>query len=722
MTNKTNEPIRILVADDEPVVLDLYNKILLKPGKKTASSIELNALEEELFGTSARTGAYTEPEYELVCCNQGDKAVSAAREALHTDKPFAIAFLDVRMPPGPNGVDTAEKIRSIDPFIQIAIVTGFSDIDPEEISERIQPPDRLLYVQKPFHPHEMRQFVSTLSARWRAEKMLIDINSRLEQTINERTRELREANEDLKKEILTRKQAEDEIRESRESLQVILDNLPFGLMIVGMDKKIRHINGPALDLMGHTSQEDVIGKICHKTFCPSEEGNCPIIDQGQKMERSERYILTKSGKYVPIIKSAIPIKLNNEALLLEVFIDISKLKKAEEEKRKLEAQVLHAQKLESLGVLAGGIAHDFNNIIMTIMGNTDLALLDIPSISPVHECIKEIQTAGQRAAELSRQMLAYSGKGSFLKEMLDLSEMVREMAQLLSVSISKKVFLKSNLAEDLPVIEGDSSQLRQVVMNLITNASEAVVEKQYDKNEEPFIEMETGMMEIDEEYIKDLSLIKSKPAAGNYVYLRVADNGCGMDEETREKIFEPFFTTKFTGRGLGMASVLGIIQGHHGAIKVETEPGKGTTFTVLFPYLDRRLEERIKVEEPEEDWTMEDSGTILLIDDEKSVLNVCQRMLEKMGYTIITAEDGRLGIEIFKKDSQNIDCVILDMTMPYMDGRSTFTELRKIRDDIHVIIASGYHESDISRKFEGETGISFINKPFQLSALREKLR
>jgi PAS domain S-box-containing protein len=715
------EVIRILVADDEQICLDLYQKILTKKKKEDAFAVELDALEKELFG-SGMINPYKDAEYELVLCSQGDEAVAAAKEALHTDRPFALAFLDVRMPPGPDGVETAEKIRGIDPFIQIAIVTGYSDIDPDEIARRIQPPDRLLYIQKPFHPHEVRQFVSTLSARWKTEKILIDMNSRLEQTVGNRTAELRKTNEDLKKEVLTRKQAEEEMRKSKESLQVILDHLPFGLMMIAMDKTVRHVNGPALELMGYASQEEIVGKPCHQTICPADENDCPIIDNNQSLDKSERYLLTKKGKHIPIIKSVIPITMDNEQVLLEVFVDITRLKKAEEEKRKLEAQVLHAQKLESLGVLAGGIAHDFNNIIMTIMGNTDLALMDIPTASPVRECINEIQVAGQRAAELSRQMLAYSGKGSFLKELVNLSELVSEMARLLSVSVSKKVTFKKILAEKLPVIEGDSSQLRQVVMNLITNASEAVLDKEYGQNDGPLIQVETGMMSADDNYIKGLTLVKHELKAGDYVYLRVTDNGCGMNEETRKKLFEPFFTTKFTGRGLGMASVLGIIQGHHGAIKVESELGKGTTFTVFFPFLDRRTRTRAAEEEPEMEWGMEGSGTILIIDDEESVLNVCRRMLEKMGFKVITAPDGRQGAAIFKKDPENINCVILDMTMPYMDGKSTFRELRKIRDDIHVIIASGYHETEIAESFPDETGINFISKPFQLSSLREKLR
>ncbi len=418
------------------------------------------------------------------------------------------------------------------------------------------------------------------------------------------------------------------------------------------------------------------------------------------------------------------IEVGQGKAVLGTVRDITERLERNEEKLILERQMLHAQKLESLGVLAGGIAHDFNNLLMAILGNADLALVSLSPMSPARENLREIERASRRAAELSRQMLAYSGKGRFVVEPIALGELVEEIAHLLEVSISKKVVLKFNFAENLPLFAGDVTQIRQIVLNLITNASEAIGDKS------GVVALSTGAMNCDREYLDSVSTAQNSGndtplEEGVYSYLEVADTGCGMNTETIEKVFDPFFTTKFTGRGLGMSAVQGIVRGHRGAIRVYSEEGKGTTFKILFRANELPNDSLqvipngndIREVIPEFNF----SGTILIADDEETVCAVGKQMLERLGFSVLTAADGREALEVFKKHSSKIICVLLDLTMPHLNGEEVFRELRRIEPNVVVILCSGYNESDATQEFLGKGLAGFIQKPYTLALLREKL-
>jgi len=396
-----------------------------------------------------------------------------------------------------------------------------------------------------------------------------------------------------------------------------------------------------------------------------------------------------------------------------IFVDVSERKRAEGERRQLEAQIQHAQKLESLGVLAGGIAHDFNNLLMVILGNADLALMELSPVSPATENVGEIKKASQRAAELCKQMLAYSGKGRFVIEPVDLSHVVEELSHMLEISISKKAILKYNFVEGLPAVEADITQIRQIIMNLITNASEAIGDKS------GIISITTGAVDCDRAYLRG-AYLDEELSEGCYVTLEVADTGCGMDAETQAKLFDPFFTTKFTGRGLGLAAVLGIVRGHGGTVKVYSEVGRGTTFKVLLPACvdDARANRAAAEAAPAEPIV----GTVLLADDEETVRKVAKRMLERMGLTVLTAEDGREAVETYRQRRDEIDCVILDLTMPHMDGEEAFRELRRIQEDVCVVVSSGYNQQEVTQRFLGKGLAGFIQKPYQMAALGDVMR
>jgi signal transduction histidine kinase len=384
----------------------------------------------------------------------------------------------------------------------------------------------------------------------------------------------------------------------------------------------------------------------------------------------------------------------------------------EQERLSLESQVQQTQKLESLGILAGGIAHDFNNLLLGILGNADLALMELRSESPARQHIEDAVKASQRAAELCSQMLAYSGRGTFVLKPLDLSVLVEEMAHLLEVSISKKVALRFNFAPRIPPVEADPTQLRQVVMNLIINASDAIGDHVGQ------ITITTGALYMNRIAL-DMLFVGSELAMGTYTFLEVADTGCGMDRTTLERIFDPFFTTKFTGRGLGLAAVHGIVRSHHGAIDIDSRVGSGTKFRILLPVTSLPI-----AEVPSASFKRTErkgSGTILVVDDEEIITDIATKILSQAGFRVLTASDGRKGVEVFCQHSEEIDAVILDLTMPEMSGEEAYGEMILVRGDVKVVLSSGYSESEASTRFAGKNLAGFIQKPYRPNVLIEKL-
>lgn len=378
----------------------------------------------------------------------------------------------------------------------------------------------------------------------------------------------------------------------------------------------------------------------------------------------------------------------------------------EEQRHKLQAQLLHVQKLESLGVLAGGIAHDFNNLLSAILGNLDLAMVTLGPDSAVTPFLKGIESAAQRSAELAHQMLAYSGKGRFVVEHLDLNPLIEDILPLLSTSISKKAVIELDLSNNLPRVQADATQIRQVVMNLIINASDAI-------GDHPgIIRVSTGVRQVDRSYLSS-TYLDEKLEEGSYLYLEVNDDGCGMDAETQERLFDPFFTTKTTGRGLGLAALLGIVRGHEGAVRVASVPQEGSTFTILLP-TSKDVEEEVAVAESSiKETSSSGDGCILFADDEELLREVGRSALENAGFEVLIAENGRQAVEIFKTRSDDVIAVILDMMMPELDGLEAFRELRRIRPSIKGILSSGYSDQTMAHSFEKEGLHGFLKKPYR---------
>ncbi|MDA3798806.1 MAG: ATP-binding protein [Kiritimatiellae bacterium] len=508
-----------------------------------------------------------------------------------------------------------------------------------------------------------------------------------------------------------------DLRTSKKQYVELFNHMSSGVAVYeavadGEDFVFKDFNR-AGELIEKVKREDILGKCVTEVF--------PEIKNNGLLDVFRRVWRTDEAEHPPTVQ------YNNGQIcswrdyevyklpsghVVTIYEDVSAQKKAEEERKQMEIQFQHAQKLESMGILAGGIAHDFNNILMAILGNADLALLDISEELPAHQNLKEIVSSSKRAADLCSQMLAYSGKGSFIIEPLNLSSIIKDMLPLLNISTFKNAELCLNLADDLPSVKGDATQIRQVIMNLVTNANEAIGTNQ------GTISITTEARHYNKTRLKN-TYPNEYIADGNYVCLHVTDTGCGMDNKTLEKLFDPFFTTKFTGRGLGLASVIGIVRGHNGTIQVNSKQGKGTTFTIHFPAIIDKASNREQQIQQSDKW--QTSGTVLVIDDEEHICKTLKYMLSTFGFDVITSHSGEEGLEIFRNNADKIIITLLDMTMPKMNGEQVFQEIKRIRKDACVILISGYAEQDVTSRFDNGLD-GFIQKPFTRIELKHKLR
>jgi PAS domain S-box-containing protein len=511
------------------------------------------------------------------------------------------------------------------------------------------------------------------------------------------------------RDVTERRRAAQALQMSEESYRRLVELAQEGIVTVDDEERIMFANPAFLAAMGY-AREELAGRSLLE-LC--DERGRQVALRGTQQRRSgvvstyEIVLSAKSGERKTFLVAACP--LLDEAGCYEgalgVLTDVTERKRAEQ-------ALAYAQKLESLGVLAGGIAHDFNNLLVGVMGNAGLALREVPKSSPARRYLEDIETASQRAADLTRQMLAYSGKGQLAVQLVDLSVVVEEITRLLEAAIPRHVMLKFDLGRGLPAVEGDPVQIRQVAMNLILNAAEALGE------ERGVVVVTTGVVEADREYLRTAYIDEELPE-GRYVCLEVGDTGCGMDPGTQARIFDPFFTTKFAGRGLGLAAVLGIVRSHRGSIKVYSELGKGSTFKVLFPARQAAQVVPQAAQSAESSWRGE--GLVLVVDDEPTVRAVAKRVLEQQGFSVLTASDGDEGLRLFKQHATAV-LVLLDMTMPRLSGEETYREMRKLRADARVVLSSGYNEQDATTKFAGKGLAGFLQKPYSPGELLAKVR
>jgi PAS domain S-box-containing protein len=486
-----------------------------------------------------------------------------------------------------------------------------------------------------------------------------------------------------------------------------------------LDGIVTDWNHAAEKIFGYPATE-IIGKSIN-VLSSDEAGREPVGRLAEMATREgaapfDRRCRRKDGEIVEVSVLISPIRDESGAVIgfSKVARDITERRREERRRRELDLKLQETQRLEGLGVLAGGIAHDFNNILTGILGNASLAAQSLPASSPAKRYMHDIELASQRAAELCGQMLAYACRGRFVPETLDLNRLIGETTRLLGVSIGKKAELRRMLAPGLPPITADASQIRQIVMNLVINASEAIGERG------GLITITTGLVWVDAGYLAQMRHA-AEMGVGEHVFLEVNDNGGGMDAATLERIFDPFFTTKFTGRGLGLAAVQGIVRGHKGGLEVRSEEGRGSMFRLLLPAAaDHAAKTPAAV--VGDVVAYRGGGRVLVVDDEESVRLVAARMLESLGFSVEQANDGREGVAKFAADPAAYVLVILDLTMPHLNGADAFREMRGMRPEVRVVLMSGYGEHEAISGLVDQGLAGYVHKPFNQARFTAAIR
>ena len=543
----------------------------------------------------------------------------------------------------------------------------------------------------------------------RTEEVLKSAYDELEKRVEERTRELAKANDQLKQEIEERKQTEKALRESEGKYRSLVELANDGIAII-QDNLLKYVNPGLAQMAGYTVDE-VIDTPFADYIHPHELSQ--VLDYHKRRMAGEKVPSTyatalrhKNGNKIDVEFNAEIITYQEKPAAFSIVRDMTERKLAEEEKKKLEIQLHKAQKVEAIGTLAGGIAHDFNNILMGIQGNTSLMLYRIDSSHPNYEALKNIEQQVKSGAKLTAQLLGYARQGKYKVKPISLNQVVKETGDTFGRA-RKDITIHRYLSGDLFAIEADQGQMEQVLLNLFVNAADS---------------MPVGgdlILKTTNATHKDMNGRLYKPKPGNYVQLTVTDTGTGMDKKIQKRIFDPFFTTKEMGRGtgLGLASVYGIVKGHRGYIDVESQKGHGTTFSIFLPASSRKIHKSI---EPSTQ-PVNGTGTILLVDDEEMVLGVGVKMLENLGYTVFEAKGGREAVEVYNENKDEVDMVILDMIMPDMGGGEVYDRIKEINSNVKVLLSSGYSLDGQASEILRRGCDAFIQKPFTVKELSGRI-
>jgi len=507
--------------------------------------------------------------------------------------------------------------------------------------------------------------------------------------------------------ITDRKQAEERLRAAHARFESLVARMPLAYIVWSEDYRVREWNPAASVVFGYPAEE-AVGRLATELIVPPE-AQPAFVQMTRGVHDGARFgtVLVNRRKDGQKIRcewyNTVLPDVGGGQSIASLVADVS-------ERERLEAQLRQAQKLESLGVLAGGIAHDFNNLLVGIMGNASLALDALPADASVRPLLERIVKGGQRASELTQRMLAYAGRATCDVQPLDLNALLDELAGFASAAIPKRVRLTMRLAPGLPLVEAESGQMQQVIMNLLINAAEAIGDREGE------VSVSTSVEELDARRAAELP--SEGLAPGTYVCLEVRDNGCGMTPEVMSRAFDPFFTTKFSGRGLGLSAILGIVRAHRGAITCQSQVGVGTVFRVLLPATRASVGTS---ESRPATVRLPRSATVLVIDDEEDVREVVRAILERRGMTVLTAEDGRRGVELFREHAERVDAVLLDINMPGLSGEAVLRELRAIRPGVRVILSTGYSAQETALQFGDAPLAGVVHKPYTASMLVEKI-
>jgi PAS domain S-box-containing protein len=507
-------------------------------------------------------------------------------------------------------------------------------------------------------------------------------------------------------EITELKRVERALRESEQRFRALIENSADGFVLLNARGKLLYTGPP---ILGYENQQ-FRGRSVLDLIHPDERHSlraafAAFLESPGAVITTEHRLRHKDGSWRWV--EAVSKNLLSDRVIGGIVVNYRDVT----ERKRLEEQFRQTQKLESIGVLAGGVAHDFNNLLTGVLGNATLALDVLGPERAARSHVEEVIKAAESAAHLTRQLLAYSGKGRFVIQAVNLSDLTREMITLVRTSIPRTVELRLDLSANLPAVEGDRGQLQQLVMNLIINGAESIPAEKAGS-----LAVSTRVQSIDRESSFG-AVAGAEIHPGLYIALEVRDNGCGMDGETQSKIFDPFFTTKFSGRGLGLSAALGIVRGHKGAIQVRSVPGEGTTFQVLLP-ASGRAAATAGIEAGRRD--LRGTGTILVADDEAIVRRAAKSALERQGYRVLLAENGREAVDLVR--GAEVRLVLLDLSMPLLGGEGALDELRRVRPDVKIVLSSGFNEAEAIQRFAGQRLSGFIQKPYTAAQLAEKVK
>ena len=686
---------RILVIDDNPAIHEDFRKVLNPTGSQLAG--ELDDDEASLFGDAPAPSRALS--FRIDSAYQGQEGLEMVRAAELAGMPYAVAFVDVRMPPGWDGIETISHIWKEFPSLQIVICTAYSDYSWDEISEAVGNTDHVLVLKKPFDNVEVMQMAHALSKKWQLTQIANRQMAELDALVNQRTLELREANARLTGEVAERAAAQDALRISEERFSKAFHGSPVPMAIQRTDRPgFLDVNERFIELLGSPREAVLAGET---EFWADDEtagriaaglsGPDPVRDLAAS-------IRTSSGETRAVLVAAEELELGNVPYRLLILQDIT-------DRARLETELRQAQKMESVGRLAAGVAHDFNNILTVILGNTSLQLRNPRLDEKLSASLHQVVRAAERATALTRQLLAYSRKQIIQRRPLALNGAVEQTVAMLRRVIGEHIAIDLQLGADLPPVFADASNIDQVIMNLALNARDAM-------RDGGRLTFTTTITELDE-----ANRVKHPGVqARRFVRLTVKDTGHGMDTATLSRVFEPFFTTKDPGKGTGMglATVYGILRQHNGWVEVESEPGRGTTFLVYLPLSDELLaEERTEIVSPLMTETAGKQMTILVVEDEDMLREFVSEALTMLGYRILSAANGQEALEIWAERRKEIDLLLTDVVMPEsISGRQLAHTLVMDRPDLKVIFTSGYSPELIGPEFEQEREHGFLAKPY----------
>lgn len=700
---------RILIIDDNRAIHHDFRKILCPSATATATA--LDTTEEAVFGSV--TPAVDSIRFELDSAFQGQEGMLRVKQAIDAGRPYAVAFVDVRMPPGWDGVETTEKIWEIDPDIQIVICTAYSDYTWDEMFAKLGRHDGLLILKKPFDAVEAFQLATALTEKWDLHRQSRQKMEDLERRVAARTAELVEANKTLQAEIAGHQRTERELQFKNIILSTQQEVSPDGILVVDEHARILSFNHRFAQLWGITAElkennddhpilEFVAGQVADT---PAFLQRVRFLYEHQR-EIGQEEIRLKDGRIFD--RFSAPMFGPDERYYGRVwfFRDITA-------RKKFEAHMIQSQKMETVGKLAGGIAHEFNSILTAIIGQSELLFNDLPAGSPLATSVKEIRDAASRAAALTRQLLAYARRQFMQPETLDLNRLITGMDEVLRNLMGREtVSLNIVPTSETQMVKADAGQLEQVIINLAMNSRDAM------PNGGKFT-LETASVSIADNNLGAYSELKP----GNYVMLAVSDTGVGMSDETKAHVFEPFFSTKGIGggTGLGLSTCYGIIKQSGGHMNVYSEPSRGTTFKIYLPRVETPAQ--APVEQVDLPALPRGTETILLVEDDPALRDMGATLLRRLGYTVLAAVNGIEALSLcHKRKGRCIDLLFSDVVMPHMSGRELADRMRVLYPQTRILFTSAYTENAIVNQGVLDKGVELLQKPFTPSALANKVR